>query len=234
MPVPNFGASGFVSRNRSRGAEQLTYIDGFDRTLYWLKESGSISVTTQTCDSYGIQGSSENVLGQALETVTLSEEENVQVHENWTGEQPASGVKLIGVDCILITHAQRNLSVNGDGALPTGYTETDRGTSGKSLSLQAVIGTASVSVSDGFVANVSDSDSQTDFRKFTFELQEFIPQTDGTGQTHLITADIPSDVKATFYKISKTTTLSREDFASVETSIEEYFGLTQGAAWPTS
>lgn len=239
MPVaPNFGVSGASSRRRSRTGENLIFRDGFVKTSYFRREGGSIAETVETVTAWGIQGSGLNSLGKPLESVTLTETEEVVIHDTWTGEQPSEGatpVKLVGVDAALIVSAERRLTVTGYGSLPSGYEETDVGKGDIALTLYSAIGSSSVSISDAFLSSVSDDASLTDFTRWTLEFVEFISPDEGDdGSEHLITATIPDDVTATNYTITKTTTLGREAFVTVETSIEEHFSTAQAGEWTTT
>jgi len=236
--APNFGVSGATSRRRSRTGENLIFRDGFEKTPYFRREGGSIAETQETITAWGIQGSGLNPLGKPLESVTLTETEEVVVHDTWTGNQPTTGAsptKLVGVDAILIVSAERRLTITGYGALPDGYIETSVGKGAISLSIQSAIGAAVVSLSNAYLSSVSDDANLTDFTRWTLEFVEFISPNEGDdGSAHLITATIPDDVTATKYTISKTTSLGREAFVTVETSIEEHFGTAQANPWVTT
>jgi len=162
--APRFGASGATSRRRSRTAENLIFRDGFVKTPYFRKEGGSVSETQETVTAWGIQGSGLNPLGRPLESVTLTETEEVIMHETWSGLQPTTGAspnKLIGVDAILIVSAERRLTVSGQGDLPASYDETDVGKGEQSLTIQTAIGSSTISISDAFLTSVSDDASLT-------------------------------------------------------------------------
>jgi len=239
MPTaPRFGFSGGTSRRRARAAGNLPHRDGFVKTLYYLREDGSISLTQDTITAWGIQGSGLNPLARPLESATLTETEEVVIHDTWTGVQPAVGVdpnKLVGVDAMLIISAERRLTISGEGDLPSGYEPSKVGSQVTSFTIQSAIGTATVSITDGMLTSVTDDSNLTDWTRWTLEILEYISPAEGEdGSRHLITATLPGDLTAGFYTISKTTSLGREAWATVEVSVEEHFSTTAASNWPTA
>jgi len=236
--APRFGMSGATSRRRSRAGGNLPHRDGFVKTLYYLREDGSLSESQETITAWGIQGSGLNPLARPLESATLTETEEVVIHDTWTGVQPAVGTnpdKLVGTDAMLIISAERRLTISGEGTLPSGYEPSKVGSQVTGLTIQSAIGSATVSLTDGMLVSVSDDSNLTDWRKWTLEMMEFISPAEGEdGTRHLITATLPGDLLAGFYTITKTTSLGREAWVTVEVSTEEHFGTAAANDWPTA
>lgn len=235
--APKFGSSGVTTRRRTRTGESLIHRDGFEKTQYFLRESGNVSVTQETITAWGIQGSGVNPLSRPLESAVLTESEEVVLHDDWTGVQPATGTnptKLIGNDAMLIVSAERRLSISGEGILPAGFEPDQVGSGGISLTIQSAIGAATVSITNGFFMSLNDDTSRTDFTRWTIELMEYISPVEGEdGSRHLITVTVPDDITATRYTLSKTTSLGREAWATTETTVEEHFSTTAAGNWPT-
>ena len=233
--IPNFGMSGASSRRRARGAEQLILRDGFTKTPFFSRESGSVAETQETITSWGIESSDSNPFATPLESVSLSETEEIVTHDTWTGNQPSranNAPKLLGVDAMLIVSAERRLSVTGKGTIPPGYTADFVGSGGVSLTIKTAIGSSQISLTDALFVSVSDDASLTDFTRWSLEFQEFLSPANGEdGSRHLISVTLPTDVQATFYQITKTTNFGMESFVTQEISITEFFSVAAASAW---
>lgn len=232
MGAPDFGASGVNSRTRAHSVDRVEHVDGLDKNLYIRSEQGTITERNDICGSWGIEAEATNQFGRSLRSVTLTETEEVVTHEIWSGATPAqTGItdKLVGVDCIVKTRLEQRISIQGIGSLPTGYRNTNLG-SLKDISVQTAIGATIVACDDMFFESLSDDANMTDFTGFNLEFTKFTPTTDPTGQANLISLSLPADVQATFYKISRTTTLSAEGFATTEVSIEEIYKYDETAS----
>jgi len=242
--LPHFGAAGVDTRSRGRATDILEFMCGVDIAEIYRTETGSLS-DSKTILAYGIECT--NPLDRTLESASLSEQEEVETHEAWTGLQPvwpcvpgSDPNKLVYVDAFLILRKRTTMNVSGKGDMPVGYEENKHGQCGYSLEIEPELdstGTGiSVAITDAIYRNPQEQDSLTDWRTFTLELSKVEGQTDGTGATHLITldpSDVPPDLLATNYTISRTTTLNATEWATKEISIEETFGSAIAGAWPT-
>lgn len=234
MGAPAFGASGVTSRSRQHSVDRVEHVDGLNRHLYVRSEAGTISESDDICGSWGIHGEDVNQFSRSLRSVTLTETEEVVTHEIWTGNSPAqTGIsdKLVGVDCIVKVRLEQRVSITGIGDLPAGYRVSNCG-SLKDIDVDTAIGTTEIAETGMFLENVNEESSTTDFTSWSIELSKFTPQTDSTGQADLISLTLPSDVQSTYYRITRTTTLSAEGFATIEVSVEEIYRYDEyGADW---
>lgn len=234
MGAPAFGASGVTSRSRQHSVDRVEHVDGLDRHLYIRSETGTISESDDICGSWGIEGEATNQFSRSLRSVTLTETEEVVTHEIWTGNNPAqTGItdKLVGVDCIVKVRLEQRVSITGLGDLPTGYKVSDCG-SLKDIDVDTAIGATNIAVTGMFLESVNDEASTTDFQSWSIELTKYTPQTDPTGQADLLSVTLPSDVQSTYYRVTRTTTLSAEGFATIEVSVEEIYRYDEyGSDW---
>ena len=235
MGAPAFGASGVTSRSRNHSVDRVEHVDGLNKNLYIRSETGTISETDDICGSWGIEAEGTNQFSRSLRSVTLTESEEVVRHEIWSGATPAqTGLtdKLVGVDCIIKVRLEQRVSVQGLGALPTGYEVEDEG-SLKNIDIDTAIGPTNIAVTNMFLESVNDERSTTEFGTWTLEFVKYTPQTDGTGQADLISGfSMPTDVDSTYYRITRTTTLTSEGFATTQLSIEEIYAYNEtGGNW---
>lgn len=232
MAAPEFGASGVTSRSRSHSVDRVEHVDGLDKHLYIRSEQGQITERDDICGAWGIESETTNQFGRSLRSITLTETEEVVTHEIWSEATPAqTGItdKLVGFDCIVKTRLEQRVSIAGIGALPTGYRNTNLG-SLKDISIQTAIGSETIEVDDMFFDSLNDEATTTEFTGFTLEFTKYTPQTDLTGQADLLSITLPSDVQASFYKITRTTSFSAEGFATQEIAIEELYRYDETAA----
>jgi len=238
MPLPGFGTVGLDSLSLARTTDLIEFRDGLDIDLVYRMESGTVSQTTTdiTNLAWGLAPQLVNALGQTLETVTLTESENVATHEAYIDGNTPGVDKLVYIDGFLILSKEVTLSVTGFGDLPDGYTEDLHGTPGYDLQLATAIpgdGSVFVEIEDAILINPRQDRSITDWHKFTFELRKIVPQDDGTGATHLVQGvTIPPQVLAGNFTISRTTTFSAEAWATAEVTVEEHFGTARAGVWP--
>lgn len=234
MAAPAFGASGVTTRSRQHAVDRVEHNDGLNKYLYIRSESGTIEENNDICGSWGIESETTNQFSRSLRSVTLTETEEVIPHEIWTGNTPAqTGLtdKLVGVDCIIKVRLEQRVSVQGVGLLPASYNVTNLG-SLKDIDIDTAIGVTSITVAQMFFESVNDESTTTDWTSFTMEFVKYTAQTDPTGQNDLISVSIPADVNSTYYRITRTTTLSSEGFATTALSVEEIYSYTEyGADW---
>jgi len=241
MPLPGFGTVGFDSLSLARTTDLIEFRDGLDIDLVYRTETGTVSQTTTdiTNLAWGLAPQAENDLQRTLETVTLTESENVATHEAYIDGNLPPLDKLVFIDGFLILSKEVTMTVTGFGDLPTaglGYEENKHGSPGYTLTLGTAIPAASavsVTIEDAILINPRQDRSITDWHKFTFELRKVVPQTDGVGALHLVQGvSIPAQVLATNFTISRTTTFSAEAWATAEVTIEEHYGSDQAGIWP--
>ena len=234
--IPNFGMSGATTRRRARGAEQIMLRDGFEKIPFFSREAGSISEGREVITAWGLEPSSSNPMATPLESVSLSETEEVVTHDTWTGTQPSrdnNAPKLLGVDAMLIVSAERRLTVTGKGNIPTSYKAPLVGSGGVSLTFKTAIGSETIVITDALYVSLSDDASLTDFTRWSMEFLEYLSPANGEdGSRHLITVTNPVDVLATLYQITRTTTFGMEAWATQEISITEFFGTSAATDWP--
>lgn len=244
MPLPGFGTVGFDSLSLARTTDLIEFRDGLDIDLVYRTETGTVSQTKTdiTHLAWGLapqvtQGPTlQNPLGRTLESVTLTESENVATHEAYIDGNLPPLDKLVFIDGFLILSKEVTMTVTGFGDLPVGYEENLHGTPGYDLEIATAIpgdGSVSVAIEDAILINPRQDRSITDWHKFTFELRKVVPQDDGVGAAHLVTGvDIPAQVLAGNYTISRTTTFSAEAWATAEVTIEEHYGTARADIWP--
>jgi len=238
MSYPKFGAAGTIEEETvTHGTEELEYRDGFSTAIFDLKHTETIRRSTPSfCSAtYGIGKSDDeekNSLGVPLDTVTLSEEEEItDPHQRATkpGESPDLGDKLTYTDGLIFHRLRQTLTINGKGDPPAGLGSGDIGnTYGSTITLApAVAGTGPIiEGSDWYIRRGEISDSNTDWEKFVLELVKYVPNTEAQAQNNILEPDLFTiaelDAISQWYKLSRTITLNGTDRANVEETAEIY------------
>lgn len=240
MTYPKFGAAGTIEEEtHSYATEELEYRDGFGTDVFDLKHTDTIgrSNPSYCAATYGIAASDagvgENSLGVPLETVTLSEEEEVtEPHSKATQpeQSPELGDKLTYTDGLIFHRLRQTLTINGKGDPPANLGTADRGnTYGSTITIKpAVYGTAGpiISGSGFYLRRVEITKSNTEFQKFMLELVKYVPNVAGDAQDNMLDPElftiVELDAISDWYKLSRTITLSGEGVANVEETAEIY------------
>jgi len=237
MGYPKFGCAGAVE-TESHGflTEQLEYRDGFDTDIFSLKFSDNLRRGNPSfcAQAYGIGKStdpSRNSLEVPLETVTMSEEEEVTTPHMLATQpdtSPSLGDKLTYTDGLIFFRKKITITLNGKGDPPAGMGVADRGNTyaGQVLIKPAVGDEPIISESGLYINRVEVSKSVTDWQKFTVELTKYIGNTVAQARENMITPELFSvvelDAISEWYKISRTTTLNLTDKPNVEETVEIY------------
>jgi len=237
MSYPKFGCAGAVeSESHAFATDQLEFRDGFDTDIFSLKftdtlRRGNPSFCAQT---YGIGKSDDptrNSLGVPLDTVTMSEEEEVTTPHMLATQPdtaPALGDKLTYTDGLIFFRKKITITINGKGDPPAGMQPADRGNTyvGEVLIKPAVGDLPLIQQSGLYVNRVELSKTVTDWQKFTVELTKFIGNTVAQAQQNMISPQLFTETEldaiSQWYKISRTTTLNGTDKANVEETCEIY------------
>jgi len=234
---PRFGAAGSVeSETHGYATDQLEFRDGFDTDIFSLKftdtlRRGNPSFCAQT---YGIGKSDDptrNSLGVPLDTVTMTEDEEVTTpHMIATQPEtsPSLGDKLTYTDGLIWFRKKITITINGRGGPPVGMQPADRGNTyqGTVLIKPAVGDSPAIQESGLYISRVEVSKTVTDWHKFTVELTKYVGNTVANAQVNMITPQLFSKVEldaiSAWYKLSRTITLNGTDKANVEENAEIY------------
>jgi len=219
--------------------EELEFRDGFNTDIFDLKHIDTLTRSNPSycAATFGIGKSDDaekNSLGVPLDTVTLTEEEEMtDPHAKAVAPEtsPVLGDKLTYVDGLIFHRKRQTLTINGRGDPPAGMGSADRGnTFGSAIALApAVSGGSGPVISEGsgfYVRRVEISKSNTEWQKFVVELSRFVPNTAENAQNNMITPELFSiaelDAISAWYKLSRTITLNGEGVANVEETAEIY------------
>ncbi len=223
----------------SYATEELEFRDGFNTDIFDLKHIDTLTRSNPSyCSAtFGIGKSTDgakNSLGVPLDTVTLTEEEEMtDPHSKATAPEtsPSLGDKLTYVDGLIFHRKRQTLTINGRGDPPAGMGSADRGnTFGSAIDLApAVSGGSGPVISEGsgfYVRRVEITKSNTEWQKFVVELSKFVPNTAENAQNNMITPELFSiaelDAISAWYKLSRTITLNGEGAANIEETAEIY------------
>lgn len=234
---PKFGCGGTVeSESHGYLTDQLEYRDGFDTDIFSLKFTDNLRRGNPSfcAQAYGIGKStdaSRNSLGVALDTVTMSEDEEVTTPHMLATQpdtSPSLGDKLTYTDGLIFFRKKITITINGKGDPPVGMEVTNRGDTyvGEILIKPAVGNMPIIQESGLYINRVEVSKTVTDWQKFTVELTKYIGNTVDQAQQNMITPGLFSivelDAISQWYKISRTTTLNATDKPNVEETVEIY------------
>ena len=237
MSWPKFGVAGAVeSESHGYLTDQLEYRDGFDTDIFSLKFSDNLRRGNPSfcAQAYGIGKSTDptrNSLEVALDTVTMSEDEEVTTPHMLATQpdtSPSLGDKLTYTDGLIFFIKKITITINGKGDPPAGMGVADRGnTYGQTLLIKPAVGDEPmISESGLYINRVEVSKTVTDWQKFTVEMTKYIGNTVSQAQQNMITPGLFSivelDAITKWYKISRTTTLNATDKPNVEETVELY------------
>lgn len=238
MAYPVFGCAGAVeSETVTKRADQLEYRDGFDTDMFSLKwtDTWKRSDPSYCAQTYGIGKSTDlarNSLGVPLETVTLTEEEEVtapHMISTQPGVSPVLGDKLTYTDGLIFFRMKRTLRIVGKGDPPAGMGVDDRGnTYATALNIMCAVGDTPVVTGTGgwYISSVELGKTVTDWQKFTIELIQYVGNTVENARMNMITPTLfetsELDAVSAWRKITKTTTLTFNNKAKVDETVELY------------
>lgn len=237
MTYPKFGAAGAVeTESHAYTTDQLEYRDGFDTEIFSLKFTDTLRRGNPSfcAQAYGIGKSSDptrNSLGVPLDTVTMTEDEEVTTPHMLATQpdtSPALGDKLTYTDGLIFFRKKVTITINGRGEPPAGMQPEDRGNtySGQVLIKPSVGDSPAIDESDLYINRVEVSKSVTDWQKFTVELTKYIGNTVENARENIITPSLFTitelDAISQWYKISRTTTLNGTDKPNTEETVELY------------
>jgi hypothetical protein len=237
MTYPKFGCAGAVeTESHGFATDQLEYRDGFETDIFSLKFTDTLRRGNPSfcAQAYGIGKSSDpsrNSLGVPLETVTMTEEEEVTTPHMLATQpdtSPALGDKLTYTDGLIFHRKKITITINGRGDPPAGMQPADRGNTfaGQVLIKPAVGDSPVIDESGLYINRVELSKSVTDWQKFVVELTKYVGNTVPQARENMITPQLFSvaelDAVSQWYKLTRTTTLNGTDKPNVEETAEIY------------
>lgn len=115
---PNFGCAAATSQvSRNQTAEFAELMDGYNKDYFWKMENDQRAEQREVLSGWGIAASTSNPLGAKLESITITETEEVIKHDKWSGEEAdtvAQGRPLLVCDGLLVIRKNTTWSISGD------------------------------------------------------------------------------------------------------------------------
>lgn len=237
MPFPKFGAAGSVEHDDdSKVMEELEFKDGFETTVFDLKHTTTLnrSAPSSYALTYGIEGSADNPIGCTLTSVSLEKtEEATDPHAVacTPGVCPSDPSNVLTkTDGLIIFRVAEVLTIEGFVDCVTGcpYSRGDTLNLGVAAGagIKPAVGSATVEIfGDGFVCRRVDTVREvTEWEKFTCEFIKYTANTAISAFDNILSLELfgSGDIPSAYYTISQTVTLSAEDRASMEESVEVF------------
>lgn len=240
MTYPKFGVAGSCeAETEGHRSDQLEFKDGFSTDVFMLKLTHTLkrNKPSSCAATYGIGKSDEpakNSLGVALESVTLTEEEEVtppHMIATQPGVSPVLGNKLTYTDGLIFHRLKKTIRIVGKGDPPAALGKDKIGqTYAGPITVAPAVGAAPIiSEEDLYIASVEFVKSITDWHKFTIELIKYEPKDiveDPTAQENMIVPTLWTvaelDHLSAWRKITRTTTLNFNGPADIDETVELY------------
>ena len=238
MTYPRFGCTGSVeSETVTFNADQLEFRDGFSTDLFPLKFTNSWkrNKPSYCAQTYGIGKSDDptrNSLGKPLETVTMTETEEVTTPHmlaTQPGISPNLGDKLTYTDGLIFFRKRVEIRISGKGDPPDGFGPEYRGkTYEGNLIIMPAVGDEPVIQEAGglFIAPIEIPKTVTDWWKFNITLVKFVGNSVANARVNMIVPTLFTMVElqavSAWFKITRTTTLNFQSQSDVDETVEIY------------
>lgn len=201
MPITNvpFGIPGPMREITVNYSFEELRIKGCDGTyIYYLDGTEQYTLNRDVYYAYGIECNAGDI-SEVITAVSLTETEEIAGQHRVArdpGETPGEA-RLLKTDFLLVVGYSRTVTVNGMGALPTGYESTDIGSTVGELTFNTRYGTFSVATgATAVLRDISHTGQITDFDNYTLNMEEYIDTTDTDAQDHLIDLETEEEAYA--------------------------------------
>jgi len=193
--------------------------------ILYLDGAQTSTLERDIYNAYGIECNAGGV-SEAVTGITLNESEEIAGQHKVArspNTTPAED-RLVKTDYMMIVGLSRTLSINGMGALPTDFEDTDIGRIVGVLTFSTRYGTFDIETGTLTVLrDVSEVRQLTEFHTYTLAMEEYQDTSDSDAQDHMITLDAELEAYTeTFHTRARSYAMSQDAVPTDTTTIVNF------------